>query len=390
MAVDTNTRISIAAITASIRAKVPVMLVGSPGTGKTAMLRELAASLGYELITIIGSQMDPTDVTGLPKGEIIMNNADGSPVWGTTYLAPWWQVRILRHKKVFLLLDEFSNTPGSIRASFLTMLQNREFPNGEKMPKETIIVGAMNASDQATDGYELDLPTTNRLFFIPWNPSAASWYEGMLNAWGDTNATKIEMSWRKKIVSFVKDNPSWMHREPSAEIETTALYDVDRNDPNQMEVMRSAWASRRSWDKLSQVLPFASSDTSVEDVLSRGLIGYAASAAFREWLARQNSISPEDVLNDPNSVNWMEVDLSDANLVLRAIVDGLTEETVEDTFKLFFYIAKFRTDLGAPYLRELVKKSRLPQVVGKEQALKSKEQLPELMKTYGDALKNHH
>lgn len=389
MALDTVTKITMAALKATIQAREPAMLVGAPGTGKTAMLRQVAKEMGYELITIIGSQMDPTDVTGLPKGEIIAHDDNGDPIWGTTYLSPHWQVRIMRHKKVFLLLDEFSNTPPTVRASFLTMLQNREFPNGQKMPKETVMVGAMNASEQATDGYELDLPTTNRLVFLSWSPSAASWYEGMLEAWGDDEVSDIEMHWRRRIVNFVQDNPAWLHREP-ANVDTSEIYGVNHNDANEVEVMNSAWASRRSWDKLSKILAFTPKEAAIQDKIGAGIVGYGAIHQFRDWLNKHDNIDPKKVLEKPSIVDWKNVDIGTSNLILGAITHELSAETIEKALELFIYVAdQERASLGAPYLRDLIMKGNSKDVVGDKMVTKNKDAFRELVKKYRDVAAAH-
>lgn len=167
--------ITMVSLRATVEARKPCMLVGAPGVGKTATIRAMAESMGYELITLLGSQMDPTDITGLPKGEVIAQDEEGKDIWGTVYLSPWWQVKILQKKKVMLFLDEFSNTSSAVRASMLTMLQNREFPNGTVMPDETIVLGAMNPTEQASDGWELDKPTTNRITFLVWRSLNEDW-----------------------------------------------------------------------------------------------------------------------------------------------------------------------------------------------------------------------
>ncbi len=354
MSVDTATRMTMAAMEAAVKARVPVMLVGAPGTGKTAAVRALAEKIGYELITVVGSQLDPTDIIGLPKGEKIMEREDGTPIYGTTYLTPWWQVRILVKKKIILFLDEFSNTSGATRAAMLTMLQNREFPTGDVMPQETIVIGAMNPAEQAADGYELDLPTTNRLFFMAWSPSATSWYEGMISAWGAKDVSEKEMEWRRKIVGFVKDNPTWMHREPQ-DVETVEAYGLNAKDPSQMEVFRSAWASRRSWDKLAQVLPHAPEDVSIQDKIASGLVGYAASGAFRDWLRKHGVIDPRKVIEKPEGYKWKEMSLDDSNLILRAILEMIDDENAAKVMKVFEVIADAgRPDLGAPFIKDLL------------------------------------
>lgn len=358
---DTN----LESIKAAIQASIPVMLVGAPGTGKTATIQKLARDMDYKLITIVGSRLDPTDVSGLPKAEKMYEKSDGSPVYGTVYLSPWWQITTLKEKKVILFFDEFSNTPPSVRASLLTLLQSREFANGEKMPEETVMIAAMNASDQAADGYELDLPTTNRFFFIDWKPGNMSWYEGMLNAWGE-KVSDEEMMWRSKIVSFLKDNPSFIHKEPH-DASSVDVYGLDSRDSNQMEVFRSAWASQRSWDKLSQALPFAGERTQVQDKLIQGLVGFSASSRFREWLQKNDNINPMKVMESPESFNWKSMSLNDTNLVLRSLVDMVDETNSEKIINVFECVADAgRVDAGAPFIKELLKNltsSKLPKPV---------------------------
>lgn len=356
MNLDANTRINMAAMKAAVQARKPVVLVGPPGTGKTEMVRSMADDMGYELINIIGSRMDATDVGGLPKAVEVMKDDEGNPIEGTTYLAPDWQVKTLRKKKIVLFFDEFSNTPASVRASLLIFLQNREFPNGVKVPQETIIILAMNPSEQAADGYELDLPTTNRLVFINWNPTVVSWLEGMSHAWGKEVSAE-EMAWKRKIVAFIKENPTWLHVEPNSENVASELLGVDVNSASAMEVARSAWPSRRSWDNLSAILAFAGDDINVQDTITQGTVGYGAAADFREWLRKNGNIDPQKVIDTPEEIDWATMLVDDANVIMRAINAMIDENTVEKVINVYRVIAEAeRTDIGSAYLTEFIKK----------------------------------
>lgn len=309
---------------ASMKARMPAVLVGPPGVGKTATMRNLAERMGYELITIVGSQLDPTDIVGLPKGELLGKTEDGQDIYGTVNLSPWWQVRILKDKKIVLFLDEMSNTPAQVRASMLTLLQDREFPNGLKMPKETIVVGAMNPTEEAADGNDLDYPTTNRINFIVWSPPVSDWKTGMLRAWGKEVSAE-EMEWRKRIVNFIESMPSQLQKLPS-DTASPQAYGVDPNNASEVEVLRYAWPSRRSWDNLSRVLPYAKNNTAVEDTLAQGIVGYSAAVDFREWLNTNTSITPEQLLRDPKGYNWSNSNLSEAKSLLRSILEFAKDE----------------------------------------------------------------
>lgn len=342
---------------ASMKAAMPAVLVGPPGVGKTAKIYEICERMGYELITLIGSQLDPTDIVGLPKGEKLGVAENGEEIYGTVNLAPWWQVRILTRKKVVLFLDEMSNTSSATRASMLTMLQSREFPNGHKMPRETIVVGAMNPTEQAADGYDLDYPTTNRINFIVWSPSVEEWKAGMLRAWGK-KVSSAELDWRKKIVRFIEDSPNSLQKLPST-VNTPESYGVNPKDASEMEVFRYAWPSRRSWDNLSRVLAKADSDHMVQDTLAQGIVGYEASAKFRDWLNRNSAIKPKDLLANPKLVNWKSTTQDETNFLLRSVLDSITDnKTSTQAIKVFEEIARQGMQgIGAGYIRELIARS---------------------------------
>ncbi len=349
--------ITLQALAAAIQARVPTMLVGAPGVGKTATIRSMVKSMDYHLITLLGSQMDPTDITGLPKGEIIGKDDEGNDLWGTVYLSPWWQVEIMRRKKVVLFLDEFSNTSSAVRASMLTLLQNREFPNGQSMPAETIVIGAMNPTEQAADGWELDKPTTNRLLFLVWKSPRDDWYEGMLNAFGET-VSEDETYWRHRIVSFLRDNPSYVHKENNEMEGTPEAHGVNVNDPSEAEVLRYAWSSRRSWDNLSRILAFVDKkNAALQDEISSGIIGRASAIAFREWILENEIIDPAAVLRNPKSVDWATVEVSEANIIFRAVVELINEKTWRQTLKLLDAVAEAGAEaLVTSYMTEIVKR----------------------------------
>ena len=337
-----------------MKARMPAVLVGPPGVGKTAKLYELARRMGYELITLVGSQLDPTDIVGLPKGELMGKTEDGKDIYGTVNLSPWWQVQILRNKKVILFLDEMSNTSSATRASMLTMLQSREFPNGQKMPSDTIIVGAMNPTEQAADGYDLDAPTTNRINFIVWSPSVEEWKNGMLIAWGK-KVTPAELEWRSLVVRFIEDSPASLQKLPAGTVNTPESFGVNPNDASEMEVLRYAWPSRRSWDNLSRVLAKSPDNKVVQDTLAQGIVGYEQAAKFRDWLNRNSKISPGQLLANPKSVNWKLASVDQSNFLLRSVIDSIHDKkTSVQAINVFEEIVRQKMQgIAAGYMKEL-------------------------------------
>ena len=122
---------------------MPVMLVGDPGVGKTAMINDYAISHGLgEPWCLIGSTLEPQDMAGLPHAA--SDAATG--VEYTEYLIPPWQKAIMGGKTKVLFLDEFSNSPAAIQAAQLKLIGERRFANGDKIPDDVFIVMAMKIS----------------------------------------------------------------------------------------------------------------------------------------------------------------------------------------------------------------------------------------------------
>lgn len=387
--------IAVTALKTCMSARMPAMLVGPPGVGKTAAVREIADDMGYEVITLIGAQLDPTDVKGLPKGEKFGTAEDGKEIYGTVDMSPWWQVRILREKKIILFLDEFSNTPGATRAAFLVMLQNREFPNGQKMPDETIVIGAMNPTEEAADGFDLDYPTTNRITFLEWTSPVQEWMDGMLRAWGRDDVSDEEMSWRKKIVAFIEDSRHHLQKLPTADTLEDAspeAFGIARSNASASEIFRYAWSSRRSWDNLARILAHAPKDSAVQDRLMEGTIGFSSAYAFREWLKKVNDgIDFDEIFADPASVDWGEMSTSNATLVMRELVERTKEPQYKEVcFDVLSAIAEQgKQGIAATYLPSLIGSMKvMGEGFGKDEKNRAIARLAKLMQKYQGVAQN--
>lgn len=343
---------------AALKARQAVMLVGEPGTSKTASVAQLAEDLGKTLITIVPSRMDSQDISGFPtKGEYTYGEIT-APV--TEYAPQRWQMEIMEKKEVILLLDEFSNAHPSTRASLLSFIQDRQFPNGDFFPDETVIVCAMNPTDSAADGYELDPATTNRMTFLSWKPSVDSWLKGMVDNWGKGVESESEKKWRNLIVRFINDEPGALHTGPNSNYNGEA-YGVSDNSSDRA-VLQYAWASRRSWDNLSRILgALETNDSMIEDTIMEGTVGYASASKFRDWLRKNGALDIANIIKNPRKFSgWDTLSFDDTNLILRSALENVDDSTpvkkvmnIIDIFRIIVEIDK--GSAAAPYLQDLAK-----------------------------------
>lgn len=394
-----STDVVMEAIKSSCLAHIPVMIVGQPGVGKTATIKAWADEMDYELITLIGSRMDPTDITGLPKGEKMQYlNDDGSmgEKFVSSNLMPEWQFRTLRDKKVILFFDEFSNTAPSTRASFLSFVQDREFNDGTKLPEETIIIACMNPSEEAADGYELDFPTTNRFIHIAWNPEQSEWFEGMETNWGKP-FMKNEEKWKKKIVSFIKTEPALLQKMPNDDISNTAAFGVDKHDSSAVTVLKSAWPSRRSWDNLSRALAIAESnghvDSMMQDFLAEGLVGSNAAVAFRQYLkSHEDGINIDELIDHggkvggKDMVDWTQISVDQLLIVANGLFEKANEKNILNVVNIFGSIAASdkKNQVGSHFYKVIKKYGGLKNRVKPSDVSEINNKILDISKMYRD------
>lgn len=274
----------------------PVVLVSQPGQGKTAVVYALAAERGYDVITIVGSQKDRTDITGMPTlVDFTVTRPDGTvdTVRQVEYAVEKWQRTVMERKRVVVFLDELNTAPPDVVSSLLTILADRRFPNGETMPEETVILGAMNDRDTGSEYHDMSPALANRLCLAAYHMPLGAWLDGVRRAWGKTVGER-EQWMRRAIADFVDENPGYanMPNDPMGETASPTQYGF-KSDPANDMIAAHAFPSYRSWDRLATKLAHASlledgtPDTELEHFYAGGMIGFKAASAFREFLKRR-------------------------------------------------------------------------------------------------------
>lgn len=371
-------------INAGIDARMSIMIEGDPGQGKSALVRSIAEQRGYRLITIIGSQRDSTDITGFPVKRSIAK--DGKVIGSVAdYAIQKWQWEIMRYRRVVLFLDEFSNSPPPVQASMLSLLNEREFPNGDRMPDETIVIGAMNPVESAANGFRLGLPVSNRLMLVPWNPSPGEWMERFLDNWGHPDAIPVkEMEWRKIIVGFLKTNPSLLYKLPDQDMKNDpSVYGIDQSSNAERDIYTMAYPTNRSWTNLARIIPHLMYGTGSgkSDINPRalqraadGVVGYEAASAFVSYVnermgGRKKALPPvSDIIDNPAIVDWKNLDAAQSQKLLSETMRRLRTEMkggngdpriLDKVINMFITMASVRTDIGAPHVDELVRTAAL-------------------------------
>src|ERR1700759_1264895 len=96
-------------------ARVPVLLGGAPGTGKTSAIRAMAEAMGLPCETVIASIREPSDFAGLP---IVVGD-------GVRFAPPTWAQRLAAEGRGLLFLAGLSNAPHAVHGVLLRWVLQR-------------------------------------------------------------------------------------------------------------------------------------------------------------------------------------------------------------------------------------------------------------------------
>ena len=164
---NNNINISIfAALKVSEISKVPILLMGNPGLGKTSTVYMFCEVRGYQLVLLRGNSESAESVAGY----------DTCPA-GVTYekpmsavhLRPSWFERVLRYKaegkKTLLLIDELGTANEFVQAALLHLIFER-MCGTEKLPDDTLIVSASNYSGNLSSTMNILSPVLNRFMIF--------------------------------------------------------------------------------------------------------------------------------------------------------------------------------------------------------------------------------
>jgi hypothetical protein len=171
-----------------------LLLLSPPGVGKSEAVRQAATEAGLELRSLLGTQIAPEDVSGVPK--LVGNRAVFCPP----------RVLLPEDDKPFcLFLDELPASPPEVQKAFYSLLLERRL--GEyRLPKGTWVVAAGNRSEDRALVRTLSSALVNRVFVLPVKVDLDEWL-----TWAEANGVRPE------VRSFVRYVPQALQRPVPAD-----------------------------------------------------------------------------------------------------------------------------------------------------------------------------
>ena len=158
----------------------PILLMGPPGIGKTAVMEQIAQELGIGLVSYTITHHTRQSAIGLPK--ISEKSFEGKKYSVTEYTmseiigAVYEQREKTGIKEGILFLDEINCVSETLAPTMLQFLQYKTF-GSHKLPEGYIIVTAGNPPQYNKSVREFDIVTLDRVRQINIEEDFDSWKE---------------------------------------------------------------------------------------------------------------------------------------------------------------------------------------------------------------------
>ncbi len=261
----------------------PVMIWGPPGVGKSQIIAQVAARHDVSLIDIRLSQMEPSDLRGIPfrNGEMVE--------WAIPAMLPDTK----RHgSEGILFLDEITSAPPSVSAAAYQLILDRKLGQYE-VPEGWAIFAAGNRQGDRGVTYTMPAPLANRFSHFDFEINLDDWV-----AWAYQNGVD------DRIIAFVRFRPE-------------LLFDFD---PAHNPV---AFPSPRSWEFAHRALQKFENNPELRLGGFQACVGPAAGIELNAFITNLDQLPDIDAIIRGEDVKApTEVDLQYAvasSLVGRAI-----------------------------------------------------------------------
>lgn len=233
----------------------PVFIWGAPGIGKSALVQKFADDVGLECVSLLGSQLAPEDIIGIPqiKGET------------SQFMPP---KMIARKEPYVLFLDELNACSQEVQKAFYSLIHEKRI--GEYyLPKGSVVIGAGNRSQDGAIVKTMSTALINRMFHVQLVADPKQWldwaYENSLHPW---------------VIDYITERPDHLFSEPPKTEEP--------------------YSTPRSWHMLSDALKeYGAGEKDVPEKILRVLAyGSVSSSHAGMFLAFVKQLGNKNLLNE--------------------------------------------------------------------------------------------
>lgn len=288
----------------TIAAKMPVMVTGAPGVGKSDLVAQAAVEAGADILISHPVVADPTDAKGLP-----WPSKDGE---SATFL-PFGELdqAIKANKPTVWFLDDLGQASPAVQASFMQLILARRV-NGHAISPEVVFVAASNRRTDRAGVQGILEPVKSRFAcIVELQPSLDDWCE-----WA------VQHDIAPEVIGFLRFRSNLLHDfKPSADMS---------NSP-----------CPRTWAHVSKLVKLEL-PRDIELPAYVGAVGEGAAGEFTAFLRVYRELpNPDAVLLDP-----MNSDIPKEPSALYAISAALAHRANPTTFGRISQYAQRLVDAG--------------------------------------------
>lgn len=196
----------------------PAFIWGQPGVGKSAIVQQYADKIGLECVALLGSQLAPEDIIGIPQ-----------MLDGTYRFCP--PRLIARHEPYCLFLDEFNSCSVEIQKVFYTLIHDRRIGEYE-LPLGSVVIAAGNRVHDYAIVTQLSSTLINRMIHVHVEPSTQDWLK-----WARKNFLN------PLIIEYIELHPDHLTMEPSSD-------ETPYSSPRSWHILSDALRELKSSDSL--------------------------------------------------------------------------------------------------------------------------------------------
>ncbi len=167
----------------------PVFIWGAPGIGKSALVQKFADDIGLECVSLLGSQLAPEDIIGIPKIE-----GDTS-----CFMPP---KMIAKKEPYVLFLDELNACSQEVQKAFYSLIHERRI--GEyRLPEGSVVIGAGNRTQDGAIVKTMSTALINRMFHVQLVADPEQWLD-----WAYKEGI------HKWVIDYISQRPDHLFSEP--------------------------------------------------------------------------------------------------------------------------------------------------------------------------------
>lgn len=282
-----------------VAANQPVMIHGSPGVGKSDVVRQVARENDMEMIDLRLSQLDPVDLRGVPS----VDTKKKQTSWNVPDFLP-------RDGKGILFLDEINSAAQATQAAAYQLVLDRKLGDYE-LPKGWAIVAAGNRSTDRAIVNQMSTALKNRFTHLNYEVNNDDWCE-----WALKNNVAVE------VLGFIRFRP--MH------LNEFEQRNDSREERERVQRLKDAqaFATPRSWEFMSRVVQ-QKPNPEIEYELYSGIVGEGCAAEFMGYLKYYRDLPNLDAL----LMNPGKAKVPEEPATLYALATGLATKATTDNIE---------------------------------------------------------